>query len=419
MTSSSPCNANIREAQRPCSRCLSNGKEDACVDVQHKKRGRPRLRDDRDARYDPLRLQNYSDMSLRGPISTYPTGSPLARGLPGDAITRHHSFRPLESPGGVPLPLRLFDRPTDASSYTPSVFVPSHEEPGAYLTMGMEFAKASPTFLEAIGIANVMGRSLREIVANIETDKIFHMQNQLGDAQKRREPNYLPPILSRGGLALQGLGFSTNEVARFSLSMQEHLTFVGSDGIARPYVVRLGLGKEGSFYFVAMLLSVPPRRHYAQSRNAHVTTAYHTPPSPQPASFAGRGLEPRRFDPVRPHLNEGPLQIRPPLRMQEQGNADIPRSNTGAAPTFHLYDSADSRSRYAGSRDGQSPHEGSRSLTPYASDHATVSSYQLPPIRAQSEHRAPHGAHGWQRDERSGRVDLGNLIDKTEGSARQ
>lgn len=37
---------------RPCSRCCSTGKEDSCIDTQHKKRGRPRLRDDREARYE-------------------------------------------------------------------------------------------------------------------------------------------------------------------------------------------------------------------------------------------------------------------------------------------------------------------------------------------------------------------------------
>ncbi|KAK9451482.1 uncharacterized protein V1518DRAFT_14015 [Limtongia smithiae] len=33
---------------RPCQRCVNLGKQDTCVDVQHKKRGRPRLRDDSD-----------------------------------------------------------------------------------------------------------------------------------------------------------------------------------------------------------------------------------------------------------------------------------------------------------------------------------------------------------------------------------
>ncbi len=53
-----PCKkAHLRcDAQRPCARCVSHGKEDTCVDVRHKKRGRPRLRDDRDSRMDAARF---------------------------------------------------------------------------------------------------------------------------------------------------------------------------------------------------------------------------------------------------------------------------------------------------------------------------------------------------------------------------
>ena len=36
----------IEKAGRPCQRCINLGKQDTCVDVQHKKRGRPRLRDE-------------------------------------------------------------------------------------------------------------------------------------------------------------------------------------------------------------------------------------------------------------------------------------------------------------------------------------------------------------------------------------
>lgn len=32
-------------AERPCKRCISVGKTDSCYDIQHKKRGRPKIRD--------------------------------------------------------------------------------------------------------------------------------------------------------------------------------------------------------------------------------------------------------------------------------------------------------------------------------------------------------------------------------------
>lgn len=44
--------------------------------------------------------------------------------------------------------------------------------------------------------------------------------------------------------------------------------------------------------------------------------------------------------------------------------------------------------------------------------------YQLPPIRGQGQ-AGPSGEHpGWQRDDRSGRVDIGGLIEKPDQSRR-
>ena len=77
----------LRIAQRPCSRCVTNGKEESCVDVQHKKRGRPRLRDDRDTRYDPSRFPHPQDAAARRPLSIYPSGVPVGPGYAGPLFT--------------------------------------------------------------------------------------------------------------------------------------------------------------------------------------------------------------------------------------------------------------------------------------------------------------------------------------------
>lgn len=68
-------------AQRPCSRCISNNKADSCVDVQHKKRGRPRLRDDRESRYDASRFGGPPEPLLSRPLSAYEPGPPMGMGL--------------------------------------------------------------------------------------------------------------------------------------------------------------------------------------------------------------------------------------------------------------------------------------------------------------------------------------------------
>ncbi|PNY23744.1 Uncharacterized protein TCAP_06311 [Tolypocladium capitatum] len=393
-------------AQRPCSRCLSNGKDDACVDVQHKKRGRPRLRDDKDARYDQLRLPQYPDISLRRPSGVYAPGDSGDQEF-DDPLQRHQLYRPLEAPMSRSLPHRQFDRPSDVRAYGTTSLVPARPEPAAYLTMGMEFSKASPTFLDAIGAANVTGRRLGDVVVNTEAERIFNIQNLLVGEQKHREPNYLPPILGHGGPVIQGLGFSAGDVTRFPLDIQEQLTFIGPDGYPRPHLVRMGLGKEGSVYFVVMLLSLHhryPHPPLSQARNppAH---SYHTPPSPQPP-FAPRTLVSAPFDAVRHRLSEGSLNFRPHLGHQ----APSP-TNPGTTAAAAHYGLSTSRNQYSGPPPqssheiGQSESSVSRTVPP---------SFQLPPIRAESEHRP----QGWQRDERWSRVDIGGLIEKPEGPGR-
>ncbi|KND93128.1 hypothetical protein TOPH_02196 [Tolypocladium ophioglossoides CBS 100239] len=404
-------------AQRPCSRCLSNGKEDACVDVQHKKRGRPRLRDDRDARYDPLRLPQYPDISLRRPLGVYGPGDSGDQGF-DDPLQRHQLYRPLEAPMSGTLPHRQFDRASDVRAYGTTSLAAACPEAAAYRTMGMEFSKASPTFLDAIGAVSVTGRRLGDVVVNTEAERIFNIQNQLAGEQKRREPNYLPPILGHGGPVIQGLGFNTSDVARFPLNIQEQLTFIGPDGYPRQHLVRVGLGKEGSVYFVVMLLSLQHRYPHPPSSQARnpPTHLYHTSPSPQPP-FAPRTPVPAHFDPVRHRLSEGSLNFRAHLGLHNQANQAPPPTNPGTTPAATHYDPSTSRNRYPGPPP-RSSHETGRNDSSLPVSRTVPPRFQLPPIRAQSEHRPPLGTQGWQRDERWSRVDIGGLIEKPEGPWR-
>merc|ERR1712000_322120 len=161
-----PCKrAHLRcDAQRPCSRCRSNGKEDACVDVQHKKRGRPRLRDDRDARYD---------------MSRPPMAQEAAR-------------RPLSMHPGDPAVSPYMDRARDHGPYGPplSIVTQPPPEPAAYLTLDFEFASASETFVAALG-GLVNRRTLEEVVVPSEREKVASLRDQVLREQKQREPNYL------------------------------------------------------------------------------------------------------------------------------------------------------------------------------------------------------------------------------------
>ncbi|KJZ79846.1 hypothetical protein HIM_00560 [Hirsutella minnesotensis 3608] len=392
-----PCKrAHLRcDAQRPCSRCLSNGKEDACVDVQHKKRGRPRLRDDRDARFDPLRTPHYPDISSRRPLSVYPAGG-SAQQPAEDYAQRQPPYRPYETPAGSIFPPRPFERATDAGMYNPAPAPQVYPEPVVYLTMNMEITKASPTFLDAIGAGNVVGRRLGDISAGTEADKIHKIQNQLLGEQKRREPNYLPPILGLGGPAFQGIGFSADDVARFPLEMEEQLAFIGADGHLRQFPIRAGLGEEGSFFFVVILLCGPPRYQHPPPAPARVASIspYHRGPAQQETS-ASRPAGPPMFDPIRHRCPEGPSVRSPSL--QNLANQISPAASPGIISPVSPYGAPGERLRFSGPGDQR---------------------FQLPPIRAQTELPPLPSGQDRRRDDRSGRVGIEGLIERPEGNNR-
>ncbi|OTB08162.1 hypothetical protein M426DRAFT_201906 [Hypoxylon sp. CI-4A] len=199
-----PCKrAHLRcDAQRPCSRCLSNGKEDSCVDVQHKKRGRPRLRDDNQPRFDSGRFAHPADPSnrIQRPVSLYSPMSAVSAASYDDPLRRSHSYRVLKSQPSDPIAPRFIERGAagDANIFPIPLSIPSRApEPIAFLTMDFEIARASTTFFEAVGSQSILGRRLLEVVSPTERERVMALQRSLQDEQSRKEPNYLPPIFGK------------------------------------------------------------------------------------------------------------------------------------------------------------------------------------------------------------------------------
>ncbi|KAI9171118.1 hypothetical protein HJFPF1_00598 [Paramyrothecium foliicola] len=325
-----------------------NGKEDACVDVKHKKRGRPRLRDDRETRYDPSRFPHPQDVALRRPLNIYPSGG---SGSPGEPMTPRFLERASLS---------------DANVYTTPLSIATRIpiEAVAYLTLDLEFSKASPTFLDALGNVNIIGRKLADTVVSNEIERAVNIRNQLLSEQKRKEPNYLPPILGRGDQIIQALGFTADAIARFQLDHQDYLTFA-ADGHPRPHHVRFGLAEEGSFFFVVMVLGI------------------RYPPTFSPG-----------YDMERPRLDPGPPTQHAPAMVSP---------GYGVGGGSHYVPSS-SRLSYS------SPHFEASMTT----QHPPQPPFHLPPIRNQSSTAAIIPNQAPRRTERSSRVDIGGLIDKPE-----
>ncbi|KAF4496949.1 Transcription activator of gluconeogenesis ERT1 [Fusarium agapanthi] len=394
-----PCKrAHLRcDAQRPCSRCITNGKEESCVDVQHKKRGRPRLRDDRETRYDPSRFPHPQDTTARRPLSIYPSGVPIG---PGEHTNARY---PERGPN--------MDAPTFAS---PLLAGPRGVDPVAFLNMKMDFAKASPTFMDAVGQMELQGQNLGDVVVPAEREKVASIRSQLIEEQTRKEPNYLPPILSRLDHIIQGLGFGAEDIGRFQLDRNEYLTFRAADGQPRQYPVRLGLEKEGSIYVVVMVLSLPHRHAYLLPSSPAAREASHAygsqPPTPQ--SLYRIPVPPGPpFDMPRGRFSEVPLVSRPAAVPPTQLPAAInPGVAAGAGSTS--YAASPSHTEYGGPPSYNVP----RSELPPASVYRPQAAFQLPPIRAQP---GPEQPRPRTQEEKSNRVDIGGLIDKPDDLERR
>ncbi|CAM1511511.1 Fc.00g090240.m01.CDS01 [Cosmosporella sp. VM-42] len=275
----------------------------------------------------------------------------------------------------------------------------------------MEFAKVSPAFVDALGGVDVQGRNLSDVVVPSDRDRVLAIRGQLHEEQTRVEPNYLPPILGRLDHIIQGLGFGAEEVGRFQLERQYYLTFNGP--MPRNYLVRIGLAKEGSIYFVVLYLDL--QAHFTQPNPSRVPQdapqGYGSqPPTPQ-SSYGQHTPVSATFDQARPRYSDGGLGSRPLSGL----SATIqPNLSPGSGPGAPSYAASPSRPEYPGPSSYQIPRS---ELSPVTRPPPRPA-YQLPPIRAQPEQSASPGDQAWSREDRSSRVDIGGLIDKPDTPGR-
>ncbi|KAJ2894503.1 uncharacterized protein MKZ38_007497 [Zalerion maritima] len=393
-----PCKkAHLRcDSQRPCGRCVNNGRKDACIDVQHKKRGRPRLRDDKDSsRFDP-----------QGPIGTT-FDDPLRRPQP--------SYRVLKSQPTESVQPRFLERApmSDANTFPAPLSITTRPaEPVAFLTMALVVTKASATFRDAIGVQAIEGVGLTDIVARNDQDKVRRRHQEMLEDQREREPQYLPPIFNKEQeeRVIRSLAFNPEQISRFSLEKQDTLTFQATDGQQRTYSVRMGLAKQDSIYFIVLVLNT----------STPVQQQPFPYPSPSPRSRdIPYSYQPAQHSFSHPSPASAPFESArryPPEGVYGPGPSPSPRQPShmmsGLSPVY-----APSANRPEAPLSYQIPRS---ELTPTTRPPQSQPEFQLPPIRSQPQ-QSPAQAPPtpWPRDERPNRVDIGGLIEKPNPDPRQ
>ncbi|KAF2422379.1 hypothetical protein EJ08DRAFT_664850 [Tothia fuscella] len=288
---------------RPCARCVSSGKQATCVDVEHKKRGRPRLRDDREQRLElaaaaAIAAQN-SQQAHTQPRVQMSGFSRVHRRADSLRVLRSSTQGPApQSPMTLPAPdrrgLQAISGPsTGYSSYYPPPPLPEPARtPGpaitAFLNMDLQILRASDSFIALFHDGrDLRGRHLSDFVAATQQPNLQRMQFDLRDERTRREPTFLPGIFP--GEQEQNViqNHDVEDVDMLSHGYDDHrretYTFILPGGRTEQIQIRLRLARTSTFFATLVLYRMA-------SQIAPATSAFSRRQSLDP--FSAMGAQP-------------------------------------------------------------------------------------------------------------------------------
>lgn len=336
------------------------------------------------------------------------------------------SYRVLKSQPADPIVPRFIERgsASDANVYPAPLSISTRAlEPAVFLTTDLEMAKASNTFLEAIGRHSVKGLTLLDVISPMERERVISLQRQMHDERERKDPQYLPPIFVKRDeeRVIQSLGLSADDLSRYAMDWHEYLTFSSADGQQRTFPVHMGLAKQDSIYFIVLLLHVAMRPSFGHpTPSPHSSFGYqpmqHAPPQHQ--MFSQPTPVSATFDVGRPRMpsDSGILPHRP-----TPSGGPSPMLSSGLSPSISsAYGPSPGRSEYStGPPSYQTPRSElvSGPLPHRQPQPAPGGSFQLPPIRNQQDPMRRGEGPPTSRDDKS-RVDIGGLIDSPEPPRR-
>ncbi|KAF2208969.1 hypothetical protein CERZMDRAFT_118657 [Cercospora zeae-maydis SCOH1-5] len=198
------------DVNRPCSRCVSTGRQDTCFDVQHKKRGRPRLRDDANFKVERM----VPDHALPTPMHLG-AFEPALRNIATPRSRRAESFRSLRSEDGIrPMTSEgahgqypesgIATGPTFQHQFPPD---PSdYEVPTAFLDMDLVIQKANGSFCQIMSLAGAeaVGCPLSDVVRPLDGEGFAAIRAAMRIERESRDPSYMPPIVRHNHDPLDG-----------------------------------------------------------------------------------------------------------------------------------------------------------------------------------------------------------------------
>lgn len=289
--------------------------------MQHKKRGRPRLRDDRDF-VRPDEGRQPPNLTASAPVASAPEA--FHRQDPYATPRFHPAAEPSYAPGRVaqrtdsvagPHPPAIAsstqDRFSNTGSHTgplPSPYAagpdPGHPSlPVAFLNLDLVIQKSNQAFQDLIAfLGNVGDKHLGEMLEPRQNESLLRLRNELRDERDDREPAYMAPITPLGHDPMRVAMESVvdKDVDRISQGFTDRpmvLSFRLPNNQYQSLQTQIRLAKT-SLYFVTLVVHTPPRPARLLHPAQH--TAPQAPPQPMPAPT-----------PL-PARNYTPQQVRPP-----------------------------------------------------------------------------------------------------------
>jgi hypothetical protein len=300
--------------------------QDTCRDVPHKKRGRPRLRDEGQFSLQP----GPSEVdSVESPVTGPSTARPMAR--PGHrktaslrtlaAFASEQSHEPSIGHGALVRERAYSFGTTPSTGLLPPSrhprLAPSPEVPIAFLDTDFVVLKANTTFQRLFSwLQEIKGMRLSDIAKPLDGDSFQNARNRLREEREIREPAYLPPILQPRLDPVSGIGTTDHDVEEVTRGFADHSfawTFRLGGGVDQTLPVRMRLAKT-SVYFVTLFLPPLPPQAVEQV----------TAPRPPPLMFPTRVAVP----PL------APFQVSPRMLEQQRG---VPETS----PTYYSFPAAD------------------------------------------------------------------------------
>ena len=291
-------------------------RKSSCIDVQHRKRGRPRLREEEENRGSNLG----SEYSRPRSYPSQPGVLPPA-GTPQRGYRRSGSYREIRSqPGGFYNDQQTvrsgYSRTSDPFPALQHVQAPSHfpvspprssmrvSIPTALLNTELILAEHNEAFSHALSLpSHAKKRALIDLVIPSEKEKIKRLQNSL--RAELRDTARLPPMRSTGHL--DGLpNIEELDLERSSTGFQtrsEYWTFRLPNELSRGFPISISLAKTNSYFVIlTLVLTAYPLGTLPSQRSAQ---GLWSQPLPSPASIHG-GMSPS----VDHHSLHQPLRIK-------------------------------------------------------------------------------------------------------------